>query len=237
MRQYGLVTRGQLGELGLGAHGISERIRTGRLHRIRRGVYAVGHAAVRREAYWLAAVLTCGRDAVLSHRSAAALWEIRFSQAATVEVTVPSQAGRLKRHGVRVHRSRRLVGDDVTVHRRIPVTTVSRTLLDLADILPTQPLKRAIHEAEYRGLLDLMALAATAERNPGRKGAKVLALAKGPPELTRSELEDRFLELCRHHHLPSPAVGARVEGFEVDFLWPNERVVVETDGLAAHGTQ
>jgi uncharacterized protein DUF559 len=192
---------------------------------------------MRQESFWLAATLACGPGAVLSHRSAAALWELRFTQAARVDVTVPSQPGRRKRRGICVHRSRLLGEEDVTVHRGIPVTTVARTLLDLADVIPTQPLKRAIHEAEYRGLLDLTALAATSERNPGRKGARILALTKGPPELTRSELEDNFLAFCRRHSLPSPAVGARVEGFEVDFLWPSERIVVETDGLAAHRTK
>jgi hypothetical protein len=117
------------------------------------------------------------------------------------------------------------------------VTTVARTLLDLADTLATQPLKRAIHEAEYRGLLDLTALEGTVEGNPGRKGAKVLALAKVPPELTRYELEQRFLAFCPRHHLPSPSVGVIVNGFEVDFLWEEERLIVETDGLAAHRTR
>jgi very-short-patch-repair endonuclease len=192
---------------------------------------------MRHESFWLAATLACGPGATLSHRSAATLWELRFSQAAAVEVTVPSQSGRASRRGIRVHRSKRLGEDEVTIHRGIAVTTVARTLLDLADVLPTQPLKRAIHEADYRGLLDVTALAHAAERNPGRKAAMLLRLAQGPAELTRSELEDRFLQLCRSHSLPSPAVGARVEGFEVDFLWPSERIVVETDGLAAHRTK
>jgi very-short-patch-repair endonuclease len=165
------------------------------------------------------------------------LWEIRPTASPTIDVTVPSRAGRRRRRGIRVHRSSRLEDADVTIHRRIPVTTIARTLLDLADGLPTQPLKRAVHEADYRGLLDMTALAATVERNPGRKGAKVISLAKGPPELTRYELEQRFLAFCRRHRLPSPSVGAILDGFEVDFLWEKERLIVETDGLAAHRTR
>jgi very-short-patch-repair endonuclease len=236
-RQYGLVTRRQLEELGLGSSAISERVRSGRLHRVTRGVYSVGHVILTREGHWLAAVLTCGPGAVLSHASAAALWEIRPTASPMVDVTVSSRAGLKRRRRIRVHRSGRLAAADVTVLKGIPVTTVARTLLDIADTLSTQPLRRVIHEAEYRELLDMTALAATVERNPGRKGAKVISLAKGPLELTRYELEKRFLAFCRRHHLPSPAVNAIVHGFEVDFLWKKERLIVETDGLAAHRTR
>jgi len=169
--------------------------------------------------------------------SAAALWEIRPSQAARIDVTVPTQAGVRQRRGIRVHRSSTLHPDDVTVHKEIPVTTVARTLIDLADTLATQPYKRAVHEAEYRGVLDARALERAVQRNPGRRGKRVLELASGPIELTRSELENRFLELCRTHSLPSPIVGARINGYEVDFLWPEQRLIVETDGLAAHRTR
>ena len=236
-RQYGVVTRGQLRALGIGHNGVGERVRTGRLHRVHRGVYAVGHRVLTQEARWLAATLACGPGAALSHRSAAALWALRPSSAPTVDVSVPTGAGIRARHGIRVHRSARLTADDVTVHCGIPVTTVARTLLDLADALPPQPVKRAIHEADYRGLLDMAALVAVVERNPGRRGPTVLALARGPVERTRSELEERFLALCSKHGLPRPEVAARIEGFEVDFLWRAERIVVEIDGLAAHRTR
>jgi very-short-patch-repair endonuclease/predicted transcriptional regulator of viral defense system len=236
-RQYGLITRGQLEALGVGPHGIAERMRTGRLRRVHRGVYAVGHSVLRPEAYWLAATLTCGREAALSHASAAALWEIRPSQAMRIDVTVPTQAGVRQRRGIRVHRSSTLSAEDVTTQNRIPVTTVGRTLIDLADTLPTQPLKRAIHEAEYRGLLDATAISKAVERTAGRRGKRVLELAGGPRELTRSELEGRFLELCRTHSLPSPTVGARIHGYEVDFVWPDQKLIVETDGLTAHRTR
>jgi very-short-patch-repair endonuclease len=236
-RQYGVITREQLRCLGVGETGIRERIRTGRLHRLHRGVYAVGHDELKAEAFWLAAVLACGPGAVLSHASAAAHWNIRKSAAATVDVTVPVRSGRRRRNGIRVHRSSRLRPEEVTVHEGIPVTTVARTLLDLADSLPTQALKRTIDEAEYLRLLDMTSLIAVVGNNPGRRGKRVLDAAASPPELTRSELEQRFLEMVSRRGLPRPVVGATVTGYEVDFLWPDAALIVETDGFAAHGTR
>jgi Transcriptional regulator, AbiEi antitoxin/Protein of unknown function (DUF559) len=236
-RQHGVVSLAQLLRLDLSRKGIAERVRTGRLHRIHRGVYAVSPARLRTEGYWLAAVLACGPGAVLSHRSAASLWELRPSAAATIEVTVPSQSGRARRRGIRVHRTRRLSLEETVVRDQIPVTTVARTLLDLADVLPTQALKRAIDESEYRGRFDLTSLRAVVENNPGRRGAKVLALAKEPEHLTRSDLEIDFLAFCRRHGLPRPAVGPTIAGYEVDFAWPDARLIVETDGGAAHRTR
>jgi very-short-patch-repair endonuclease len=236
-RQYGVVSHAQLRELGLSAHAIAERVRTARLHRLHRGVYAVGHDVLRREAIWLAAVLACGPGAVLSHLDAAALWGIRPKAAATVDVTIPSRAGRRRRHGIRIHRSGRLSPKELTVKDGIPVTTLARTLLDLADVLPDQPLKRAIDESEYRRLFDLNAVIAVVERNPGRRGAKLLALAGSPPELTREEFEPLLLGLVTRQNLPRPKVNTWVEGYEVDFLWAEQKLIVETDGLAAHGTR
>ena len=174
---------------------------------------------------------------MLSHRSAAELWELRPSAAASIDVTVPSQNGRRKRRGIRVHRSRRLAAEETVVRDHIHVTSVARTLLDLADVLPTQSLKRAIDEAEYRGRFDLTSLSAVVQNNPGRRGAKLLALAKEPAQRTRTELENAFLSFCRRHGLPRPEVGIKVAGYEVDFVWPDARVIVETDGLAAHRTR
>ncbi len=236
-RQRGVITREQLRRLGLSEHGIAERIRTGRLHRLHRGVYAVGHDVLRPEAYWLAAVLACGEGAVLSHASAAAHWGIRPSAAASVDVTVPVRSGRRSRKGIRLHRSGRLGEREVTVHEGIPVTTVARTLLDLADVLPRHALKRTIDEAEYQRLVDMTALIAAVQENPGRRGAQVIELARAEAEMTRSELEQRFLALVDRHGLPRPRVNSRVEGYEVDFVWPEDRVIVEIDGRAAHGTR
>jgi very-short-patch-repair endonuclease len=236
-RQYGVVSREQLRRLGVGETGIEERLRTKRLHRLHRGVYSVGHGALRPEAYRIAAVLACGPGAALSHTAAASHLQIRPSSATRIDVSVPARSGRRHRPGIRVHRCRRLEPEDVTVHELIPVTTVARTLLDLADVLNEQALKRAIDEAEYRRLLDMTALIAVVDRNPGRGGARLLTAVKGPMELTRSALEDRFLSLARRRGWGRPRVNARVEGYEVDFYWPGARLVVEIDGFAAHGTR
>jgi very-short-patch-repair endonuclease len=236
-RQYGVVTREQLRCLGVGDTGIRERVRTRRLHRLHRGVYALGHDALKREAHWLAAVLACGPGAVLSHASAAAHWGIRQSAAANVDVTVPARSGRTRRKGIRIHRSARLSEEETIVHEDIPTTTVARTLLDLADTLPTQALKRTIAEAEYLRLLDMTSLIAVVEANPGRRGKRVLEMAQAEPEWTRSELEQRFLEMVSRRGLPRPVVNTIIEGYEVDFLWPDDKVIVEVDGRGAHGTR
>lgn len=236
-RQYGVLTRAQLTASGLSAHGIHERVRTRRLLRLHRGIYAIGHRRLRREGHWLAAVLACGRGAVLSHASAAALWNLRGSAATRADVTVPSQNGRVSRDGIRIHRSGRLGAQDVTTKDRIPITTVARTLLDLADVLPKQALKRAIDESEYLRLFDMTALVAVVEANPGRRGARLLKAAAEPPHLTRSELENRFLALCSRHRIPEPLSNVTLCGYEVDAFWPHAKLVVELDGYAAHGTR
>jgi very-short-patch-repair endonuclease len=236
-RQYGVATRAQLRSLGVGEHGIAERVRTKRLHRLHRGVYAVGHKALRSEAHRMAAVLACGPGAVLSHAAAGAHLQIRPSCATRIDVSVPARSGRRHRPGIRLHRCTRLAPEDVTIHEGIPTTTVARTLLDLADQLSDQALKRAIDETDFRRLFDLSALIAAVDRNPGRSGAKVLRAVCAEAELTRSVLEDRFLELVRKRGLPRPRVNAWLEGYEVDFYWPDANLGVEIDGFAAHGTR
>jgi very-short-patch-repair endonuclease len=236
-RQYGVVTREQLRCLGVGETGIRERIRTRRLHRLRRGVYAVGHTALPYGAHRMAAVLTCGDGAVLSHLDAAAHWELRQSSSGLIHVTVPSYNGRRAPKGIRIHRSGRLGPTEVTVHEGIPVTTIPRTLLDLADILSPQALKRAIDEADYRNRFDLTALIAAVEGNPGRSSARLMAAVGRAEERTRSPLEDRFLALTDRHGLPRPRVNVWLGECEADFLWPEQRLVVETDGRDAHGTR
>ena len=150
---------------------------------------------------------------------------------------MPSRAGRLHRKGVRVHRSGRLAADQVTAREGIPVTTLARTLLDLADVVTPRALKRAIDEADYQRLLDTTALIAVVESNPGRRGAKLLRAAQSPAEMTRSDLEQRFLAIIERHGLPRPKVNTLIEGYEVDFAWTDEKLIVETDGFAAHGTR
>jgi very-short-patch-repair endonuclease len=236
-RQWGVVTRAQLAAAGMSDKGITEWVHNGRLHRLYRGIYAVGHDRLRLEGRWLAAVLACGPGAVLSHRDAAHLWELRQSNSGLIDVTVPSRNGRMRRKGIRVHRSGRLGADEVTEKDGIPVTTVARTLLDLADVLPTQALRRAVTEAEYRGRLDTTTLTAVVENNPGRRGANLREAVEARRHRTRSSLEDRFLALLARWGVEEPESGVTVEGYEVDFLWREAGLVVETDGLSAHATR
>jgi hypothetical protein len=236
-RQWGLVTRDQLIERGMSTRGISDWVRDGRLLRLHRGIYAYGHDRLRIEGRWLAAVLACGPGAALSHRSAALLWEIRQSSSGLVDVTVPSQNGRCERVGIRIHRSARLAADEVTAERGIPVTTLARTLLDLADVIHPQGLKRAITEAEYRGRFDLTSLTAVVHNNPGRRGAKVMRAAEQAGHRTRSPLEDRFLAFVDRWRVEDPESNVWLEGYEVDFLWRRVGLVVELDGAAEHGTR
>jgi very-short-patch-repair endonuclease len=236
-RQHGVVTRDQIAEVGLGRAGIDARLRRRRLIRLHRAVYAVGHAQLTREGRWLAAVLACGPGAVLSHTDAGALYGIVANPAGRIHVTVPSQNGRLAGSGIRVHRSRRLTAEDVTVRDGVPVTTLERTLLDLADVLTTRALRRATREADYLRVLDLTPLVAVVERSPGRRGRKLLMAASAEPERTRSELEARALTLIAHHGIKEPKVNHPLLGYEIDLLWPDERLAVELDGYAAHGTR
>jgi hypothetical protein len=232
------VTRGQLAAIGLSSNGIAEWIRTKRIVRLHRAVYAYGHDRLRRQGYWLAAVLTCGPGAALSHRSGAALSGIRQSDSGVIHVTVPSRAGRITRKGIRVHRSGRLTAEEVTVIDGIPVTTVARTLLDLADDLDLQGLRRAITEAEYRNLFDLTALNAVVELNPGRRTKKLMTAAtEGRLHRTRSPLEDRFVRFVDRYGVEDPECNVHLEGYEVDFLWRRVGLAVELDGLAEHGTR
>jgi very-short-patch-repair endonuclease len=232
-RQLGVVHRDQLRVAGLSDTAIRGRIGSGVLLRVHRGVYAAGHRALRSEARWLAAVLACGDGAALSHRSAAALWGLRASGRERVDVTAPGSRG-LRDPLIDLHRAR-LEPAEVTVHGGIPVTTVARTLGDLAGVVPGPALERALTQAESVGLYDHDALRAVSERFRGRRGARALhAALRTPPAFTRSELEARMLALCDAYELPRPHVNVRVCGHEVDFLWPAARLIVETDGYAFH---
>jgi predicted transcriptional regulator of viral defense system len=236
-RQYGVVSREQLRALGFSDTAIRDRIRSGRL-RMHRGVYAlVGFRALRAEARMLAAVLACGPGAALSHGSAAALWELRPTGRQRIDVTAGGRGGAADA-AIELHRVRKLVPADVTMHRGIPVTTVPRTLVDIAGVVGASALERALAQAEILGLYDQTAMREILARSNGRRGAtKLRAALHVPPACTRSELERRFLRLCDEHGLPRPLVNVDVCGHEVDFCWPDARLVVETDGHAYHHTR
>jgi very-short-patch-repair endonuclease len=217
----------------LGRGAIAHRIETGALHVVRRGVYAVGHRALRPRAHVLAAVLAAGPGAVLSHRSAAALWGIRPTSAARADVTVPDR--RRGAQGVRIHHAA-LPPEHVTTHDGIPVTTVERTLLDLAAILALDALRHTLEEAEIQVGPDWRVLGEMAARP--RRGARALRRLieerSDAPVVTRSVLERRFLDFCRRHDLPLPETNTYVEGFEVDCVWRDRRLVAELDSRRHH---
>jgi Protein of unknown function (DUF559)/Transcriptional regulator, AbiEi antitoxin len=231
-RQHGVVSTRQLAALGLPQRG--------RLHRVNRGVYAVGHPVLTVNGRRMAAVLAAGPGAVLSHASAAALWEIRPSAAARIDVSVRSNGGRGKRPGLRIHRTPTLRDDEITQHHGIRVTTPARTLLDLASSVPRRALERALDEAEIRDLYDRRALEAISAAHAGERGTAALkqALADdGEPTLTDSELEELMLALCDEHDIARPRPPAWVAGLRVDFLFAAQRLVVETDGYRYHRTR
>jgi hypothetical protein len=228
-RQHGLVTRLQLQELGIPRGAIDHRLRAGGLHRIHTGVYALGYPSQAPLARMMAAVLACGHGAALSHRSAAELWGFGPAWGGAVEVTVPGQR---RPSGITVHRSLTLTGNVVTCNR-IPVTSVARTLIDLAELLDDRQLVRAVNDARIRRLVRNEQLTALVARSRGRATSRLGdVLGLGTP--TRSVLEDRFLAFVEAHGLPRPEVNQRVVGHEVDALWREQRLVVELDGRAFH---
>jgi very-short-patch-repair endonuclease len=238
-RQYGVVSRRQLMDAGLTRGAIEHRLRIGWLQCMYRGVYAVGHPPLTREARWIGAVLACGDDAGLSHGCATALWEIRSYSGMWIDVTVPSRAGRKKRDRIRVHRCGTLTAGDFTTHRGIRVTTVARTLLDVAATLTPPRLERTVEQTEIRRLFDLTEVERALARHPNHPGAaplrRALALYRHE-ELTRSDLEALLRSICDAHGIEHPLVNHIVDGKEVDFYWPEQRVIVETDGRETHFT-
>ncbi len=211
-RQHGVVTIGQLRAAGLTDDAVLGRVRQGRLHRVHRGVYAVGYRGTTCEHRWMAAALAC-RCGVVSHRSAAALWGLLAAIDGSVDISVPGQTGRAKRQGIRLHRCPSLLATDMTRRRGIPVTSPVRTISDLRRVVSARELRRAIRQAEVFGL----------SIGPGTDRDR-----------TRSDLERAFLQLCRRHRLPAPEVNVRAGPHLVDFLWRDRSLIVETDGYRYH---
>jgi hypothetical protein len=241
-RQFGVVSLAQLQALGLGPRAVQQRASVGRLRRLHRGVYAVGHGVLRREGRRLAAVLACGEGAVLSHRSAAAHWGLLETQAALIDVTAPR--GRHGGQGIRLHRSRSLDARDTTKHEGIPITKVPRTLLDLAATVQPHRLERALAQAQRLQLYDHRAITDVLARSNGHRGRTALthATSREDPKWTRSELEAWFLEVLRDAGLPEPLVNFSLTApdhprLEVDFCWPTYHLIVETDGWETHRTR
>jgi predicted transcriptional regulator of viral defense system len=236
-RQYGVITLRQLEQCGLGPSAIQVRVAAQRLQRLWRGIYAFGHRELRPEGRLLAAVLACGPGAVLSHRSAADRWGMLPTARAGIDVTVVTRGGRPRRRGIDLHCIRRLDERDVTVLDEIPVTTAARTLVDLCAVVPDRKLEKAFEQSHVLQLIAPGAIEEALERAIGRKTAalrRLVAAESSGPTLTRSELEEAFLALCRRGGLPEPEVNVLLHGYEVDFLWRRQRRVVELDGYAFH---
>jgi very-short-patch-repair endonuclease len=231
-RQHGVVARRQLLALGFTREAIRQRIWNGRLHPLYRGVYAVGRPELTQHGRWMAAILAKGPAAVLSHRSAAALYGIALQKGNAIHISVPAHSRRGSSRGITVHRR---TGLSATTKQGVPTTTPTDTLVDLATQLSADALEQAINEADKRDLVDPEALREAVEhlRRPGTSRLKS-TLDRHTP--TDSSLERAFLRIAKRAGLPQPQTQADVSGHRVDFHWPDLNLVVETDGLRYHRT-
>jgi hypothetical protein len=241
-RQHGIVARSQL-RVALAEITIDRWVRSGRLHRIHPGVYAVGHDAITVRGRWMAAVLASGPGAVLSHRSATALWGIWGSGAGEVHVTVPRNTG--SRWSIRRHRGD-LPRDEVTVRDGIPVTSAARAVLDLAADKGQAAAESALREIEYFGIYGPVSIPTLLDRHPHHSGTPLVRtclerLHHDPGGRIRSPLEELFLPFLDAHHIPRPRLNAWLsigdDRFQVDCYWPKARLIGELDGFQSHGTR
>jgi very-short-patch-repair endonuclease len=213
------MTTAELKAQGLGRRGAAERVRTGRLFRLYRGVYStVRPSLLTIEARYFAAIRACGAGAALWRRSAGAHLGMRPQSSGPTEIIVPTTAGRISRPGISLHRSTSLVPADVFEHEGIPTTTPRRTLDDLRRVLSPQDFRAAVRRAE------------------------ILRLDTGPqaeyaPDRSRSDLERDLLAVCREAGLPAPEQNVWIGPYEIDFLWRDARLALETDGWETHGTR
>lgn len=239
---YGVVSRRELLAAGLSSKEVGVRVRAQRLRSLYPGVYAVGHRVLTREGRWRTAVLACGEGAVLSHFDAAAHHGLMANRGSRIHVTRPSTGGRAPDPArIRLHRVGTLRAWEGALAEGMPTTTPARTLLDLSAHLRPRQLEDVIAQADRRGLFDLRATNRCLHehsRQPGAPGLRrLLALFdEQAPADARSPLEVAFLQLCDDHALPAPEVNQRVSEYMVDFAWPTQKLIVETDGYAYHST-
>jgi very-short-patch-repair endonuclease len=229
--------------MGLGEDAIFHRQRLGRLHRLTAGAFAVGHRLVAKEGWWMAAVLTCGPEAVLSHRAAAALWDLRSPGEGAVDVTLPRKSRSCR--NVRRHFAV-IPPDERMIENGIPVTSAPRTVLDLAATESLDVVENLLREMEFRELRDRLSLPGLIERYPGKRGVRKVRAAlerlrEEPSGRRRSKLEERFAPFLRRHRLPLPRfndwiiLGAK--RYQVDCHWPGTGQIVELDGWEGHRTR
>jgi very-short-patch-repair endonuclease len=236
-RQHGIVTRRQLLALGFSSRAVEHRRATGRLHLVGRGVYAVGWPTLDRRRRWIAAVLACGEDAALSHRSAAALLGIGIEVQGRIDVSVRRRS-ELRRPGLLIRGRPSLKAEEIGLSDGIPVTSPVRTLIDLTTELDIVAVERAVNDADKRDLIDPEQLNFALDSYMGEPGVRPLRrlLDKLTFRLSDSDLEIYFRHIVVRARLPIPLSKQRVNRFEVDFFWPDLRLVVETDGLRYHRT-
>jgi very-short-patch-repair endonuclease len=235
-RQQGMITFAQLLDAGLSDRTIRTRVAGEWLARRQHGVYQLGVFAGPFGAE-AAAMLACGPDAVISHLAAAGLWRL-VKRGGVIHVSAPTGAGR-KRGGIIVHELA-LADDEIVTRQGIRVTTPARTLLDLAHSMPERALDRLVEEAQVQDLVTRGELLRTVERGKGRPGVRKLAAIVGSPEepaFTRSEAERSLIALVKAAGLPAPRTNTRVAGYEVDAVWPQQRLIVEVDGWTYHRTR
>ncbi len=235
---YGVLSLAELLVCGLSRHAVARRVAAGHLHRVHRGVYAVGHIGLTQEGRWLAAVKACGAGALLSHHSAAMLYGVLDHDDRRPDVLVAETRGRTIQ-GIRVHRARSLDPIDAWRHRGIPVTTIERAILDMAATATDRTVRRVMSRAQAKRLTNARRLAAILDRTGARPGRARFArvLAAGPPA-TRTELEDRVHDLILAGGFAPPDVNValHLDGRRLvpDFRWPAQRLIVEADGRRWH---
>ena len=245
--QHTIAHLEQLAALGLSASGVRNRVATGRLHRIHHAVYSlVPRELLTRDGVFMAAALACGPDAVISYRSAAALHDLRRTERSKIDVTIPGRSPR-KHAGIDLHRSVTLAPEDTTRIRNIPCTTVARTLLDLGQVVNAREVARACDQAEVLQAFDLYELLDQIDRNAPRVAAKRLRAVLDEHYIgstpTWSRLEEEFLAVCRAAGVPLPEVNVWITpddeepwSIRADFVWREQRLIVQTDGRETHGT-
>lgn len=236
--QFGVISLAQLIGLGLTYCQIEYRVRLGRLHRLHRGVYAVGHPNLVAHGHLLAALLACGPTSFLSHRTTAAAWGLREISTRQINVTVPRIQAR-PRPGLLIHRTRRPPDPaDLAIRNRLRVSSVPRMLLELAADESPQELDRLITQAVRKRIFDLEAMEATLQRHarcPGVRKLKTALAAYRPRPERRSGFEIAFDEfLAKHPEIPDPARNIHLGLWEIDCYWPQQQFAIELDGRAWH---
>ncbi|HUA69555.1 MAG TPA: DUF559 domain-containing protein [Solirubrobacteraceae bacterium] len=233
-RQDNVITADQLRDAGLGRGAVAHRLKARTMQRLHTNVYLLGPAPPTPMARARAAAFACGDDAVVSHRSAACLFNLLPEIPGDVDVTV---AGRNpgERAGVRLHRVTTLRRSDVTTMRGFKITSVARTICDLAATESARDTEHAFQEALYSEIVTVRALERILDREPRRRGASIIRSLIKDPRLTRSERERRLLKLIKEAQLPRPLTNVPLHGYNADVYWPAQKLVVEFDGWRAHG--